>query len=413
MRALKPIGVMGPLLAERRLGNVGGYFVLLIIVGAFVLRQLGQPAPFQLVYDQPAMEGRFQASQYGPHWALPTVTLTDGDLYAYAGWLYVHGADSSVIHDAHPPLGKYLVGLSILATGNQFIGSLVFGVLGLALFGILALRLTNSASAGVIATGLLSIDQTYWALSRNSLLDVYLFTFVCGGLLLFLRALQQDKVRWWIALGIVLGLGLAIKYFALYPAVALAIAVWLRRDRGLLRRAMVTVPVMAGTYLLSFAAFLVHGKGLLAILREHGSMLSELSATNLQVGYPPFMIWPYWLLDRYLIWWPPYGFQSADNWSAIWPVTAILAAFELWLIVRRDRPGNLLAGLWLGCNLLFLSVGAVFPRYMLLILAPSYILAAGGVLDLGGNVWRRVTGQQRAPAASFQSSPTPGLAPPS
>src|ERR1035437_2626340 len=396
-------------MARRRFSfgfRLGGYVALAVIVGVFLVRELGQPAPFQTTYDHPAMEARFLASQYGPHWAFPTVVLSDGDLYAYAGWLYVHGADSSVIHDAHPPLGKYLVGLSILATGNQFIGSLAFGVLGLALFGYLALRLTNSVIASAIATALLSVDQTYWELSRDSLLDIYLFFFVCSGLLMFLLAIRRDRLRWWIALGIVLGLGLAIKYFARYPAVAMALIVWQRRNPALTRRALVALPVMVGTYVLSFAAFFANGKGLLDFVFEQRSMLSVLGHTNLLIKYPPLMIWPYWLLDRYLIWWPPYGFQSADYWSAMWPVTAALAAFELWIVVRRDGPGNLVAGLWLGCNVLFLSVGAVFPRYMLLIVAPTYILAASGVLELGAILWRR---KQQLRVLARDSTPPPQL----
>lgn len=379
-------------MAQQRLSfgfRLGAYLALAVIVGVFVVRQLGQPAPFQTTYDNPAMEERFLASQYGPHWAFPTVVLSDSDLYAYAGWLYVHGADSSVIRDAHPPLGKYLVGLSILATGNQFIGSLVFGTLGLAMYGYLALRLTNSVAASAIATALLSIDQTYWELSRDSYLDIYLFFFVCSGLLLFLLAIRRNVLRWWFALGIVIGLGLAIKYFALYPAVAMAVVVWQRRDRALTRRALVALPVMVGTYFLSFAAFFVNGKGPLDFVYQQRAMLSVLGHTNLLIRYPPLMIWPYWLLDRYLIWWPPYGVYSADYWSAIWPLTALLAAFELWIVVRRDGPREILAGLWLGCNVLFLSIGAVFPRYMLLIIAPTYILAASGVLELGAILWRR------------------------
>ena len=54
--------------------------------------------------------------------------MGDPELYAYAGWRQVQGDDPTVINPEMPPLGKYLLGFSILVFGNQKIQALFFGL---------------------------------------------------------------------------------------------------------------------------------------------------------------------------------------------------------------------------------------------------------------------------------------------
>lgn len=46
--------------------------------------------------------------------------IGDDGLYAFAGYYYLfQGGDVSSVNFEHPPLGKYLIGVSIFLTGNE------------------------------------------------------------------------------------------------------------------------------------------------------------------------------------------------------------------------------------------------------------------------------------------------------
>src|SRR6266702_3141043 len=60
--------------------------------------------------------------------------IGDDGLYAFSGWEYVNGRDPTILNAEVPPLGKYLIGLSIIAFHNQNIFALLCGLLVLTAF---------------------------------------------------------------------------------------------------------------------------------------------------------------------------------------------------------------------------------------------------------------------------------------
>jgi dolichyl-phosphate-mannose-protein mannosyltransferase len=253
---------------------------MIVLLVAAVIRLWGLPSPNELYWDE----------QY---------YVYDAEVYLGGGiGQPIPGAPAVKIADegtwVHPPLGKWIMALlGVGPLGLRPIGwrlpSAVFGIAGVALLYLLALRLWRSVWWAGFAALLLALDGLHIVQSRIAMLDIFLSTFVTAGMLFL--ALDRERMdvgqsgRWpriervfgsqyrlWS--GVFLGAAVATKWsgaFALALAAVLC-AIWLftgsragvtptARTVGTLVASFVVVPI--GVYLLSYGAFFYqHGPAL-------------------------------------------------------------------------------------------------------------------------------------------------------
>lgn len=164
---------------------------IVIALISFVLRIFNLDTPKGFVFDE--------------------VYYVDGarDLLKYG--VEVTGAKPEFI--AHPPLGKWLIGLGIQAFGDNGFGwrftTALVGSLMILLIGLIAHRLFRSTLLTALASALMAIDGLALVHSRTALLDNFLAFFILLASYLFLT-----KRYWWT--GVVLGFAMATKWSALY-----------------------------------------------------------------------------------------------------------------------------------------------------------------------------------------------------
>mgnify|MGYP001788438077 CR=1 FL=1 len=115
------------------------------------------------------------------------------------------GTDPSFV--VHPPLGKWLIGLGMLAFGPEHpvgwrIATAVVGILAVILLMVIAKKLFGSMLLATIAGGLFAIDGNAIVMSRISLLDNFLMFFVLLGFgaILMDRHGSSGRLARWIAL---------------------------------------------------------------------------------------------------------------------------------------------------------------------------------------------------------------------
>jgi dolichyl-phosphate-mannose-protein mannosyltransferase len=243
----------------------------MVLLVAAVIRLWGLPAPPKLYWDE----------QY---------YVYDAEVYLGGGiGQPIPGPDVKIADEGtwvHPPMGKWIMALlGVGPIGLRPIGwrlpSAVFGIAGVALLYLLALRLWGSVWWAGFASLLLALDGLHIVQSRIAMLDIFLATFVTAGMLFLVldrermdlgssgRWPRVDRVfgspsRLWA--GVFLGAAVATKWsgaFALALAAVLC-AIWLfSGDRqggrsvtstvGTLFASFVVVPL--GVYLLSYGAF--------------------------------------------------------------------------------------------------------------------------------------------------------------
>ncbi|MEO8291941.1 MAG: phospholipid carrier-dependent glycosyltransferase [Actinomycetota bacterium] len=230
--------------------------------------------------------------------AFPPNPYWDERYYAFDAEVYLGGGIGEPIGEpptvkianettwVHPPLGKWI--MALLGVGPMDfrsmgwrLPSVLFGVAGVGLLYVLALRLWGSVWWAGFASLLLALDGLHIVQSRIAMLDIFLTTFITAGTLFLVldrkrmergspqRRRRIERVfgspfRFWA--GVFLGAAVATKWSGIFALAFAAIldSTWLftggRRGNhsvvqtvGTLVASFVVVPL--GVYLLSYGAF--------------------------------------------------------------------------------------------------------------------------------------------------------------
>ena len=262
-------------------------------IAAFArLWNLGHPA--SLIFDETFyVKDAWTLTRLGYESSWPA----EADVLFNAGQADVFLTQASFV--VHPPLGKWLIGLGMLAFGPENpigwrVATALAGILAVVLLMLIARRLTGSLLLATIGGLLFAIDGNAIVMSRVALLDNFLMLFAllgfgavlldrehsAGRLALWMsrRESSWGPALWWrpwlIAAGLAFGAAAAVKWnglyflagFAVYTLVVDALA---RRRAGIpfwltgtvLKQApvtfLLTAPVAALTYLASWTGWFV------------------------------------------------------------------------------------------------------------------------------------------------------------
>jgi dolichyl-phosphate-mannose--protein O-mannosyl transferase len=185
----------------------------------------------------------------------------------------VASTNSSYGYPAHPPLGKYVIGLGEKAFGFTPLGwrfsDAVMGSLVILLTARIGRRLTRSTLLGCLAALLLALDGLELVFSRSGLLDIGLLFWLMSAVACLLADRDWTRARiaarvdagaavswpgpalgihWWrMGAGVCLGAMLATKWSGL-PYIVLAAVLSLVWDAGARRVAGVRAPVRAAVW---------------------------------------------------------------------------------------------------------------------------------------------------------------------
>ena len=261
------------------------------IVGAIAafLRLFNLGYPHALVFDETYyVKDAWSLSHLG----YEGIWHTDSDPSFIAG--KVNGFSKAGSFIVHPPLGKWLISLGMLAFGpqNSWAWRIVPALFGIGLVVLLmftAKRLLGSQSAATLAGLLLAIDGHAIVLSRTALLDGFLAFFALLAFYFLIRDREETRVRytlmaireqagqrvpsvlwnrpWLVAMAVALSLATCIKwsglYFAMFFGAYVVISETLLRRRyglkdwffdGLLSQGAVNLVLMVPIYVAVYVA---------------------------------------------------------------------------------------------------------------------------------------------------------------
>lgn len=168
----------------RLAGELRSWIVTLVItLMAFGLRFYNFWFPPDLIFDEtyyPKDAWTLIHFNYEKNW--PDSKFLDANASILAGNPYVHQDSPAFV--AHPPLGKWFIGLGenwfgMNAFGWRFM-SVIFGTLLVLLTIRMARRLSRSTLVGAIAGLLITVDGLAFTMSRAGLLDIFQATLTLG-----------------------------------------------------------------------------------------------------------------------------------------------------------------------------------------------------------------------------------------
>lgn len=245
--------------------------------------------------------------------------IGDDGLYAFAGYYYFfQKGDVSSVNFEHPPLGKYLIGLSIFLFHNENVINLIYFVLLLTTTYFLALRLTKNELISILSVYILSISPLFLDHLIRSQLDLPFTLFFTLAFYYFLRSLEKHKLIFISSL--FWGLAFSTRFFpVLIPIELFFVYFIVRYERKMLRSYLISLFIIPVIYLLAHISFFIYHPSLLEFIRHKIWMLSWYRGSPISPGN----IWRNIFTGEYLD--PTGKLVANEHWTLRLPIKISLS----------------------------------------------------------------------------------------
>ncbi|PIY72320.1 hypothetical protein COY87_01580 [Candidatus Roizmanbacteria bacterium CG_4_10_14_0_8_um_filter_33_9] len=323
----------------------------------------------------------YEKKYYESQWAIPNSKkpISDETLYTYAGYKYINGTNPILINPEAPPLGKYLIGLSILLFNSQETINILVGLFCLVLIYKIIFTVTSSVFYSIIGVFFTSINTLFIdQLIHTPQLEIFQLLFI---LLIFICVIQYQKnknVSWIIYIGILLGCFFSIKAFFLHFSLAL---LWLgiyfftlnkSKNKKNLFSFVIIITIALIVFTLTYFNYFFHNGTLRGFLGVQKWIMlfyqdSKIETLKIMGGYISLIFF-----NKWRFWSNGYPLISYDSWSILWPFIYILGIYSVYILKKHQLLLSIIS--FIGAYSLFLFFIPVFPRYLLLLFIPLTIV---------------------------------------
>lgn len=312
----------------------------------------------------------------------PEGWIPDEVVNAYAGASYVAEGVSPVIIAADtPPLGRYLIGLSAVLTGNENMFIIISGIGSLIVMYLLGKIIFKSSFFALMPVFLLSLEPIF----RNQfkyvpLLDIMQLFFLLLAFLFFIKGIEKKIttrriVVFFSLASLFLGMFISTKFYATGVTIVAAwyaVLLWNREYKRMLYLTL-TLPISIFVLLLNYVQLLFQGYS----FREFLGVQKYIFEYHKSQLIKPFTIWPLLLLNQWHVWWGNKPILSESQWLITWPILTInmVILFVVYLLRKVPRSKYLEPLLfWSIIYMLFFSFGQITARYLVILIPVMYIL---------------------------------------
>jgi len=337
---------------------------------------------YSKIYDY--LKDSYSSSQYVAK-KNPSI-MPDQTLESFAGGAFLKGINPILIIHDQPPLGRYILSLSILLFDNpNTIMILLLSLSGLGVFLIAYLVLKNAAVAmlpfGVFVNEPLFLSKFFY----TPLLEPIQLPFIIFALYFFIQGvIKKSYVKWFILTSIMLGCVISIRFFILgFILVAAMILYFLIKKQFNKKFALflVTLPIALLVLVSSYAKTIQLGSSILNIFGIQ-KYIFYYHKTQLSL---PFSFWDLLIFNRWHTWWGTRDITSDAQWIIAWPISAFFTlVFSILGLLKKipiSEPEKILI-IWIIMYSLFLSVGETSTRYFPPLLPFIYIIATSFLVKI-------------------------------
>lgn len=214
----------------------------------------------------------------------------------------------------HPPLGKLIIAGAMAVTSagpwGMRLSSVLFGAAAVALVAAIAMGLTRSPRAALLAAALYAVEGLNFVQSRIATMDIHLMAFMLAAIAFYVAWRRRPDASNWLLLGAgaMAGAALATKWVAVLPIALMGadlLVLWLFiRQRNNLRTILTAgaclVLLPAAMYLASYIHYFLmgyHGSDFVELQRQMWYYHSHLKAEH------PYSSKPWqWMLNLRPVW---------------------------------------------------------------------------------------------------------------
>lgn len=319
--------------------------------------------------------------------------IPDNTLESFAAGVFLKGLNPILIVHDQPPLGRYIVALSIFLFDNPatIIVPLMFvSALGIFLLGKLAM---NNIFTALIPVAIFVNEPLFLTKFEYApLLEPIQLPFIIFALYFFIKGVLEKKYfRWFAATSIMLGFVISIRFFALGAGLLLAMLLfflWERRVDKKVILFLLSLPLSLVVLVFSYTRTLQSGYSIFQIFGIQKYILFYQQSKFIL----PFSFWDLLLFNRWHTWWGTRAISSDSQWIIFWPIALVLTLAFLILVIKKQMIFNSaekIIFLWVGVLCIMLSTGYTSTRYFLPLVPFLYILAVSFLTKLCVGVIKR------------------------
>jgi len=324
-------------------------------------------------YDPQYWQSRYQESNWEKGWEGSSV-MGDGELYAYAGWRQIQGDDPSKINTEMPPLGKYLIGLSILLFNNPYWVSLVMGLLLIIITYQISKLILKDCLWALIPPCLLSFDGLFKDNLLTTMLDLPFAVFISLSFYLLFKARKNNRYYplLLLSLGVVSATKMYLVGFALTGVIFLFLLllflVFRYKDVFWF---LLSTPMFILIYFGSYIVYFLNNHNLWDFKYLHFWVrhFARVQVDN----YPQFEIIRILMLGQWKTWWGGSGVVNVESWNVLWPISTITSLITGIAAVFKKNLDLLILPLWIFSLIGMYTYGVPYPRYLLPVLPALYL----------------------------------------
>lgn len=316
--------------------------------------------------------------------------MPDQAFEAFLGGAFIKGMNPILVVHEHPPLGRYIIGLSIMLFDNDstvIIILMLFSVLGIFFISKLILHdaLLSLLPLAIFLNEPLFISKFQIA----PLIESIQLTFIVFSLYFFIKGVLGKKyVHYFIFSSLALGFVISIRFFILGAFLAFSMILYFLLRKKFDKKAVVficSLPLSLVVLIASYTKTIQEGYSILQVFSiqkyiffYHKSKLESF-----------FTFWDLIILNRWHTWWGDRSIISDSQWILAWPISILLNFLNLVFItikkLRLSEEEKIII-LWILSYCALLSIGYSTTRYFLPLVPFLYIMATSFMVKVLKNL---------------------------
>lgn len=338
------------------------FLFLLLLFAAHLLLRVYQYLPNYLEkFDGEYWEYRYNISQ----WVVPNSKNGIGDdgLYTYAGWKYIQGLNPVLNSPEVPPLGKYILGATIVLFNNHNIFALLTGVSSLTLLFLFNKILFKKNLYAFLPVLLFSFEPLFWTQLKAPYFDLLQLTFLMAAMISLLK-------RKYFLSSLMIGFFAATRFsfMSVLPVFTFFVFVVLAQRKDVMKFLLSLIMWPFG-FILTYAQYFLLGNSFfdfLGVMKYVFNFYYTGAKSN-----SAFMVLGMIFSGKWYTWWG--SVLPISEWSVAWPLSFVVSIFAF-LQGKLYKKPILLVAIWVAVYFLFLLIIPVYPRYLLLFMPFLYNL---------------------------------------
>ena len=312
--------------------------------------------------------------------------MPDQTLESFAGGAFLKGMNPILIIHDQPPLGRYILSLSILLFDNpNTVMVLLFFLTGLGVF-LIARIILKSMLISLIPFAVFINEPLFLSkLYYTPLLEPIQLPFIIFALYFFIQGIvKKSYVKWFILTSLMLGFVISIRFFILGAILLFAMVLYFLITKQLNKKFilfLLTLPIAIFVLLASYTRTIQLGSSILHIF---GIQKYIYYYHNTQLSLP-FSFWDLLLFNKWHTWWGTRAITTDSQWIIIWPISMIFTlTYCLTGIFKKisiSEPEKIII-IWVVAYSLFLSAGETSTRYFPPLMPFIYIIATSFLMKI-------------------------------